>query len=299
MKRTTIKGSDDLDILSAIWILACNDENPIITYEGVKYRLGLPSDYDLKSLVQSRGEMFRRGLTSRRLESWKEVMRSGKHLPSWIRDTEDDSERKAKIDGLTADDLFRSQFRATADAPRSPIEIIDWGLQHIERLRKANVEAREEKTKRVAGIWMPVLSMLVALTAILSGAYLQSRGISSQAELKKYEVSFKPKEDGYGLFMRSVIDSYENAYKNNIDGLVTSLDKTESAYYSLEPFLSENERGYVWSEFQQFSFMCYELRQEPLNSPKRDKFHDSFLGYKTWFRTHLYQALFGQPNPAR
>ena len=243
--------------------------------------------------------MFRPGITSRRLKKWKDEMYAGKHLPSWIRETEDDAERRTKIDGLTIDDLFRSQFRAEADAPRSPIEIIDWGLQHIDRLRKASVEAGEQKTKRLAGIWIPVLSMLIALTALLSTAYLQNKSISSQGDLKKYEISFKPKEDGYGLFMRSVIESYENAYKNNTDALLVSLDRTESAYYSLEPFLTEEERGNVWNQFQQFSFLCYQLREEPLNSPKRDKYHDSYLWYKNWFRTHLYQSLFGQPATAR
>ncbi len=32
---------DDHDLLSAIWVMACNDENPIITFQGLRYRLNL------------------------------------------------------------------------------------------------------------------------------------------------------------------------------------------------------------------------------------------------------------------
>jgi hypothetical protein len=117
--------SDELDILSATWILASNDENPIITYEGIKYRLGLPDDYDVKGVVRSRPELFRRGIPEGRLEKWKQDLLLGKHVPSWIRESESTEQRNARINALTAEDGFRSQFRAGEKAPRSPIEIID------------------------------------------------------------------------------------------------------------------------------------------------------------------------------
>jgi hypothetical protein len=44
-----------------------------------------------------------------------------------------ESQRGASVDEL--EDFFRSQFRAEEDAPRSPIEVLDWGLKHIDRLR--------------------------------------------------------------------------------------------------------------------------------------------------------------------
>lgn len=38
---------DDLDTVSAIWILASHDENPLITYTGLIHRLGLPANCDV------------------------------------------------------------------------------------------------------------------------------------------------------------------------------------------------------------------------------------------------------------
>ncbi len=300
VKRTAISGPDELDILSAIWILACNDENPLISYEGIGYRLGLPSDYDVKGLICSRGEMFRRGVPVRRLETWKQEMRIGKHLPSWIRDIEAESERQAKIEALTIEDLFRSQFRAEVGAARSPIEIIEWGLEHINRLRKAGAEAREEKVRRVSGMWVPLLSMFVALTAVASSTFLQSKGINTQVEMKKYETVFKPKQEGYASFMKSLAETFDSAYHKDRKTMIVNLVKLEAAYFSIEPFLSEQERKEVWDKYQEFAKLCYETQKqrENMNSTKeeipvrKDQFVETFFKYKDYFRTELYRALF-------
>ena len=146
--RTGIECADELDILSAIWILSANDENPTITYAGIRYRLGLSKDFDVMALVKGRGEMFRSGVPARRLDDWKEAMLAGNHVPSWIRAIGDDSARNARIKTLTTDDVFRNQFRAGANAPAASVELIEWGLQHISRLRKAAADTREEGVRR-------------------------------------------------------------------------------------------------------------------------------------------------------
>jgi hypothetical protein len=147
-KRITIKEPDVFDILSATWILASNDENEIITYEGIKSRLNLPANYNVKDLIQSRGELFRRGVPASRLDEWKDEMHNGRHLPIWVKEIEDVSKRNMAIENLTINDVFRSQFRTGKDSPKSEIEIINWGLEHIDRLRKASVDAREQSAKR-------------------------------------------------------------------------------------------------------------------------------------------------------
>jgi hypothetical protein len=145
---------DDLDIVSAVWILASNDETSLITYEGIRYRLDLLPSFDVRNLVRKRGALFRTGANAKHLEAWKEEMLAGRHLPSWIRAIADNAEREKTIRGLTVDDVFRSQFRTSRSsgvqpwhADRSPIEVINWGLEHIDRLRKANLEAREATAK--------------------------------------------------------------------------------------------------------------------------------------------------------
>jgi len=162
---------DELDVLAATWILACNDDHPVITYEGIRYRLGLPADFDVKRLVRSRGELFRPGATHAELEEWRAEMLSGKALPSWVRAVGDKHEREQVIRALSRQDVFRSQFRAEPHAPRASLEVTNWGLERIERLRRSRAELREA-TERRWQIWS-VLGIGVAniVTTLATAMY--------------------------------------------------------------------------------------------------------------------------------
>lgn len=155
---------DDLDIVSAIWILASNDENPLITYRGLIHRLGLSDENAIRKVVGSRPELFRPGATPSRIDQWKAELRLGKGVPGWIKAIPDAIERRATIDRLGSSDVFRSQFRAHADAERSPIEIIKWGLEHLDRLRKAKFEANDASAKK----WQMWLIFWVTLLGVAS-----------------------------------------------------------------------------------------------------------------------------------
>src|ERR1700731_1701207 len=160
---------DTFDVLAATWVCACNDENSIITFEGIRHRLNLGPSFDIKGLIQSRGDLFRRTVPSRRLEAWKHDMRSGKRLPDWKREISENALRSKTIDEITPDDAFRSQFRAGDAAPKSSLEIIDWGLQHIDRLRKSSYEAREKSVKSWQMwlvFWIGVLNVAATLAAV-------------------------------------------------------------------------------------------------------------------------------------
>jgi hypothetical protein len=264
----------------------------VVTYKGINYRLGLDPDYDVKELVGSRGEMFRKGVSSRRLRAWKQVMRTGKHLPSWIRNIDDDVLRSQAIDSLTSEDVFRNQFRAGENAPPCAVEILDWGLKHIDRIRTANLNSREEKMRRMSTIWVPVLSTAVALSAILAGAMGQSQNAVTQAQLTRFQVVFKPKQEGYAQFMKALAEAYHHARGGDSKALGDSLDVLRASYFGLEPFLNSEERGAIWGQYEQFAASCNMLAREPSESPKRDGFEKSYFVYEDYFRRRLYEALF-------
>lgn len=161
---------EEYGVLSATWILASNDENPLMTYSGIKDRIGLDESYDLRGLVKRHGELFRNGAPQSQLEVWKEDMRAGKRIPSWIRNLSA-SQRTKYIEALSTGDVFRSQFRTGSKAPRSPIEIVDWGLQHIDRLRKASMEAREATIKSWQAWVVIVLSVLNIAVSVTLGLW--------------------------------------------------------------------------------------------------------------------------------
>jgi hypothetical protein len=139
VRRTVIKTLADLDIVSAIWILSCNDENPIITYRGLYHRLGLSPEFDVRAAVLGRRELFRPGILQSRLKDWKAKLREGKQLPGWISEIADKTRRLEAIDSLTPDDVFRNQFRVEPNAPKCPLDIMNWGLEHIFSIQRQRV----------------------------------------------------------------------------------------------------------------------------------------------------------------
>jgi hypothetical protein len=170
----TLTKAEAYDTLAAIWVIACNDEDPIITYRGLNDRIPPDPHYDVEDIVASRPELFRKGgVPAKRFNRWKEKMRN--KPPPWLRDIEDDSDREAAIEELRPAHIFRSQFRVKEDAPPSPIDIIDWGLQHIERIRQARVEASSKlATKKQFNLVLAVsiLNIIVTFIATSATAYV-------------------------------------------------------------------------------------------------------------------------------
>lgn len=176
-------GEERLDLVSAIWILASNDDYPEISYQGLRQRLDLSLEMNERQLVGSHAELFRCRIPENRLDELKARYRLGKQIPSWLRQLPEE-QRASAIERLTTDDFFRSQFRPQSDAPRSPIEIIDWGLQHIDRLRTAAAELREEELKRFSLVWTPLVSLLIAFLTLAGSAYVQYETEQGPARIK-------------------------------------------------------------------------------------------------------------------
>lgn len=146
-QRDDLLEPDVFDILAATWVFACNDENPLITYQGLRHRLQIDESLDIRALVRKRTDLFRLGAPEFRLREWKADMRQDKRIPIWIRELPTEAERQAAIEALSANDVFRSQFRTNQGAAKSDLDVLKWGLEHIDRLRKVHYEAREKSAK--------------------------------------------------------------------------------------------------------------------------------------------------------
>lgn len=293
-KRTPISQSEDLDTLSAIWILSCNDDNPIMTYRSIVQRLSLPADFDAKALVKSRPELFRPGILQSRLNAWKDKLRSGKSRPGWIVEIRDQKEQQKAIEDISRDDIFRNQFRVEDDARKCNVELIEWGLRHIERLRKDLAEEKEGKFKRFGTVWIPIGSLLLAALSVGATGISQWKSIESQEKLKFYEVEFKPKQEAYSTFMNELMLSALAANKHSEDEALDHINKMESAFYRFEPFLDEPRRLDIFKKFNAFTSACSNLVKA--NPPERKEVYVSFVRetaeLKGYFRTVLFSALF-------
>jgi hypothetical protein len=283
--------SEHLDKVSAAWILACNDENCLLTYEGLKQRLEIKNnEVDVKQLIRLHGELFRQRAPENGLEVWRQDMLRGSRRPRWIKEIESEDKRVIVIKNLSADDIFRSQFRAKHGSPQSSIETISWGLEHIERIRKSSLEERQERLKIVTSIWIPIISMLISLGAVITGYFLQRSTIRNQNVSKKMELEYKTRQEGYTGFIKSVISAYSSAGQSNGTELVKALDNIETSYYNIEHLLNEKLRSKVWSNFQKFSIFCLNTQTRKINDAA---YADSCMTYKTAFRNDLQIGLFG------
>jgi hypothetical protein len=155
---------EELDLISAVWILASNDENHLITYEGIRERLSLDASFDVRRLALKRRELFRPGAPPGELEDWQASMQKGSRLPTWIKLIEDDSKRLSVIDGMSQKDVFRSQFRASRGSPKSQVEVVSWGLDHIDRIRKSKIASQEASAKS----WQMWLIFFVGVANIVA-----------------------------------------------------------------------------------------------------------------------------------
>jgi hypothetical protein len=291
---TKNNSTNRFDILCSIWIIASIDENPLITYEGLKYRLGLPDSFDVKALVHSRSELFRKTTPQNRLDTWKTDMRSGNRLPSWIRIIENDKERENKIENLSVNDVFRSQFRIEHNAPKSEIEIIKWGLEHIERLRNAELDAKKGRTSFWSTVIIPAMSIIIAGLSIFYGYKIQQSSNQNQMELKHYEVEFKPKQEGYVNYMKAISDASVFSKANLPVNMMQSLTDAEQSFYILEPFLPDKDRAKIEKEYKLFYGMCCRIALSDSMKRYSSSVDNSFSMYKDFFRDNLYEALFNE-----
>jgi hypothetical protein len=291
----------DLGLLSAIWILSCNDENEIITYEGLRHRLGLDADFDIKAVVLGSRELFRPGILQWRLDEWKKNMKGKKSLPGWIAEIPSGVKREAAIDNLTRNDVFRNQFRTeyTVDrAPKCSLEIMDWGLQHIDRLRKADVETRQEWWQKFSQI-ITAGSLIIALSAVV----VSWDSVRQQSALKQYEVTLKPKQTAYSDFMAAFDETAVAAFKHDEAKTLGNFTRMETSFYILEPFLDQGTGDKVFSRLNEFRTLCTRMAASSSDVIKDDEDKKAYqqltielARLKLFFKTTLFSNLFKEAS---
>jgi hypothetical protein len=141
--------AEQWDTLSAIWVMSCNDKFPIMTYAGLGSRVTLA---EVRKLVGGRRELFRpmgERERERHMKTWKADIISDMesstedHTPRWILDILDPEERRRAMEEFHTRDAFINQFRQAPYGVKCKRSAIDWGLNHIERLRRAELEEIE------------------------------------------------------------------------------------------------------------------------------------------------------------
>jgi len=231
---------DDFDVLSAIWILASRDKNNLITFEGVKYRLDLKNDYDIAAIIKRRGDLFRRGAPNAEILAWQEEMKKGPILPTYILNIKDSEKRLHAINAINKNNVFRSQFRADKASPVTDLEIVKWGLDHIEHLRTAKSDRNEKRYNR----WKDIILIGVAFISLMLSSFLSYKSLQAQISNTQLQVTFLPKQKAYTELLDKmnvclgVLPFGDQGDKTTIGVKEHDMD---SAFLNVRAFLDQNE----------------------------------------------------------
>lgn len=135
---------------------------------------------------------------------------------------------------------FRSQFRIDRDLEAEPSDLatVNWGLEHIERLRRGRAETRQSIVALTTGIGGVAIGAMVALTAPMITTLYQGR----PADTARTTIDHQKRLDEYGTLAKSVAAAELAAKANDTGALRTALGDITSASATLGALLDQSRR---------------------------------------------------------
>ncbi|HPG32206.1 MAG TPA: hypothetical protein PLM34_00025 [Lentimicrobium sp.] len=151
--------------LLAIWVKACNDEQPIMFYNSLMDSLGIEDEQGLRELISMNKELFR-PLSPIALDRYKTYYNENidNFPPGLVGVGEDPIDA---VNNLNIHCGFTSQFRRRPNEQKSPKEIIEMGVNYIEKKWELEVKYTEIRDRFWGNLIIPILALLVALLAVI------------------------------------------------------------------------------------------------------------------------------------
>lgn len=144
-------------------------------------------------------------------------------------------------DHFVVDEIaFRSQFRIdrALEAEPSDLATVNWGLEHIERLRRGRAETRQSIVALTTGIGGVAIGAMVALTAPMITTLYQGR----PADTARLTIDHQTRLDGYGALGKAVVGADRAARAGDGGALNGALGEMSSAAARLSPLLDRDTR---------------------------------------------------------
>ena len=196
---------------------------------------------------------------------------------------------------------LRKQISDSSDTSREPLnhEYITALFDFISRkAENEQMEIRSRSSNKIGlfSAWgTAIITLIIAVASIANNYSLQNKNLDFQQSIKQYEVSFKPKQEGYSNFMAALYDAFRSAYSQDKEKTLKKIEKLESIYYSVELFLVPGERKKIWDEMHLFAGFCHSLSETDHNNKEKMKgYYDSFWVYRDSFRDKLLKSLFNK-----
>ncbi len=298
--RPVVGEPDDLAITAAIWVMSCNDESSLIPYYGLSYRLGI-ADADARRLVRSRPELFLPGVPPAWLDAWKQTLGGPGTSPGWYQAIPPES-RAATLAGIRGADAFCNQFRAEQDSPRCSLDVLRWGVEHLELLRKAASESRRQR-RDLWTHWIAPGAALLAALLVLAGSLAGPHwpapvpvGMRVAAGSEERPPSSLAHPDAlladYAAFMIALDAIREAALGNDNDAFEKAQAKADRLFYRIEAFLRPDARGSLTYEYNWLIAMGRRLASRDIPIITEPSV-DGYARQVDIFKRHIHDTLLG------
>ena len=135
---------------------------------------------------------------------------------------------------------FRSQFRIDRDLTAEPSDLatVNWGLEHIDRLRRGRADLRQSVVALTTGIGGVAIGAMVALTAPMITTIYQGR----PADTARLTIDHQTRLDGYGALGKAVASAERAARAGDTGALNTAAGDVASAAVTLSLLLERDSR---------------------------------------------------------
>ena len=129
-------------------------------------------------------------------------------------------------------------------------------------------------------MWVPLLSLVLGLASVLNTSY----NSYNETRLKRFEVTFRIKQETYAAFMRSIAEAFDSARSNSARGeSIRYLSSAQTSYFALEPFIDDaNVRSSFLNQMEDYKAFLLGVMSnggqavETFND-RREKFRDTLF----------------------
>jgi hypothetical protein len=152
---------------------------------------------------------------------------------------------------------------------------------------------REEKRKHWKDVVIPLLSLVVALSGIISAAFIQFASLQSQVSLKQYEVTYLAKQKAYSEVLSSMHSAFYSSVPQSKAEMLRAFDKLTTDVFSIQPFLRPAEQVMLNDDVQELIALCLKRYQlVEAGKDDLDNWAGSFVDQKEKVRQRLSMWLF-------
>ena len=179
-------------------------------------------------------------------------------------------------DHFVVDEIaFRSQFRIERELEAEPSDLatVNWGLEHIERLRRGRAETRQSVVALTTGIGGVAIGAMVALTAPMITTLYQGR----PADTARQTIDHQTRLDGYGALGKAVAVAERAARAGDGAALNGTLGEISSAAATLSLLLDRDTRKSLQEQQALVVDACTSTNPQGSDSAREaclDRLHD-------------------------